>query len=302
MKPWINTFIISAALMISSGGCRDRPYGSASPPDPSGAPGERVISLAPSLTEMIAAIGAGDQLVGRSSACDYPPEIMEAVPAVGGFGEPSLEALLARNPSLVVDVALADKTLEHRMRTAGLRRIHIPCEKLDDIPDALRRLGDLLHRPAEAETLAAGLESALADLRTASADDASKRPLVFVELWSDPLMTIGRTSYIAECIRLAGGENLGDEQNRDYYYISHERIIERNPDVILVFYMAGASPADQIAGRIGWEDVAAVRQRRIYADFDHDTILRPGPRVLQGIEQLRASITARGTSAMEAQP
>lgn len=251
----------------------------------------RVISLAPNLTEMIVALGAGDQLVGRSSACDFPAAALKNVPIVGGFGEPSVEALLAQRPTLIVDVALADRSLQTRMRQAGLRREHIPCHRLDDIPAALRTLGELLQREQAAHDLARTFEEDLDRLRRRSErlPDAG-RPLVFAELWAEPLMTVGRGSFISECIRLAGGRNLGDENDTEYYYLSQEHVVERNPDVILLLYMTKNQPVERVAARIGWESINAVRQRRVHGDLNPDLIMRPGLRIMRGIDQLRQAI------------
>lgn len=281
------TVMLLPLVFVLGGGCRE-----SSPPVPEAYEGgERVVSLAPSLTEMIVAIGAADSLVGRSSACDYPPGLLRHVPVVGGFGEPSLEALLALQPTLIVDVDLADKSLEHRLQKAGLRRERIPCSQLDDVPRALRRLGELLQRETEAEGLALTLERELDGLRLRAENiSPSQRPLVFVELWPEPLMTLGNLSFISESIRLAGGLNLGDEEDAEYYYISHERVIERNPDVVLLLYEAGDFATDRIAKRIGWDSLNAVKKDRIHTDLDHDTIMRPGPRLRQGIEQLNEII------------
>ncbi len=296
----MSSFTVISSLLLAAtclgSGCRKSP----ALPDTMTAGRQRVISLAPSLTEMIVAIGAADQLVGRSSACDYPPEALANVPVVGGFGVPSLEGLLIQKPTLIVDVALADKSLEQRMQSAGLRREHIPCNRLDDIPAAIRRLGDLLQRQEAAENLAAGIETEIGRLRearSAKADD--DLPLVFAEMWSDPLMTVGRRSFIAECIRLAGANHLGDETDAEYYYISQERVLERNPDILVMLYMTAAqAPFQRVSERIGWEALKAVQGGRIYSDFDPDTLLRPGPRILDGIAQLRAVI-ADGTAHAE---
>jgi len=108
--------------------------------------GERVVSLAPSVTEIVCAVGGAGLLVGRTSACDYPPEIVSKVPIIGGFGAPSLERLIAIRPTLVLDVDLADDTLAAQLQAAGLRRERVRCRGLADIPDALLQVGALLHR------------------------------------------------------------------------------------------------------------------------------------------------------------
>ncbi len=287
--------LLAALILFLCGGCGEL---EAPPPDIDVGSDPRVISLAPNLTEMIIAIGAGDRLVGRSSACDYPAAALKDVPVVGGFGEPSMETLLAQQPTLIVDVALADQSLQQRMRQAGLRREHIPCGQLDEIPAALRTLGRLLQREQSAQTLAAQLDDQLSRLRRqAESIPDSERPLVFAELWAEPLMTVGRRSFISECIRLAGGRNLGDERDEEYYYLSHERVVERNPDVILLLYMTQEKPVDRIATRIGWESVNAVRHRRIHDELDPDLIMRPGPRIVRGITQLHRTIAGPDTAA-----
>ncbi len=289
-----------AAWIVVAAGCRDR--GPEARTADSGN-GPRVISLAPNLTEMIVAIGAGDALVGRSSACDVPAAALADVPVVGGFGEPSLEALLSREPTLVVDVDLADQSLQHRMRQAGLRREHIPCNRLDDIPKALRSLGRLLDRESAAEELARTFENELAMLREqAAALPDAQRPLVFIELWSDPLMTVGGDSFISECVYLAGGKNFGDEQDSEYYYLSHEQIVARDPEVIVLLFMTEPGAAPRVAERIGWSGIRAVRDGRIHGDVDPDLLTRPGPRILHGIAHLRRVLAMDPAPAGELSP
>jgi iron complex transport system substrate-binding protein len=115
---------------------------------------------------------------------------------------------------------------------------------------------------------------------------------VLVVIWNDPLITAGAKSYLSELVGIAGGRNIGDELEKDYYQVSAEWVVARDPEVILCFYMApgGNSPRADILKRVGWSQVAAVRQARVYDRFNNDVILRPGPRVLAGIEALRKAI------------
>jgi len=251
-------------------------------------PAERVVSLAPNLTEMICALGAADQLVGRTSACDYPPAPLKTVPVIGGFGAPSLELVLRQRPTLVLDVALEDEALGRRLTALGLRRQRIPCRTLDDIPAALRTLGRLLHRAPAAEALAARFAADLARLRRAAADSPRRRPRVYAEIWSDPLMTCGRRTFLAELIALAGGQNLGDAADRDYYPLSAEWVLLQQPECILCLYDAPpGDPAGRFRARSGWARLPAVRQGRVYGGFDNAVLLRPGPRALEGVRRLR---------------
>lgn len=250
----------------------------------------RVVSLAPNLTEIVYAIGAGPHLVGRTTACDFPSQEVARVPAVGGFGEPSMELLLAARPDVILDVALSDTSTARKMAAAGLQRSHIPCSHLDEIPVAIRTVGRLVGRDSEAEAVAGDMRRQIDALRAESAT-RTNRPTVLVEIWGDPVMTAGRGSFISELVGLAGGRNMGDEVDTEYYAVSAEWVVSRNPDIILCLYMAQTgTPRQQVATRQGWDTVAAVRTGRVYDGFDNNMILRPGPRVLQSIDVLRRRI------------
>ncbi|MCX7007506.1 MAG: helical backbone metal receptor [Kiritimatiellaeota bacterium] len=252
---------------------------------------ERVISLAPNLTEIICAIGAADQLVGRTSACDYPPEPLKKVPVIGDFGVPSLEKLVVARPTLVVDVALEDEAIGRQIAKLGLRRERVACRTLDDIPVAIRRLGVLLHREASAEPLAKQIADGIAAART-NLVAQKKAPLVYAEFWSDPPMTCGKKTFLAELITLAGGRNLGDVSERDYYAISTEWLVARQPDIVLCFYMDDAQLLpERIDARAGWSVLPAVKHKKIYGGFDNNLLLRPGPRALEGLRVLQNCFT-----------
>ena len=254
--------------------------------------GERVVSLAPSVTEIVCAVGGGDLLVGRTSACDYPPLTVARIPVIGGFGAPSLERLIAARPTLVLDVDLEDESLAKQLQAAGVRRERIRCKSLDSIPDALLQTGALLHREHAARSLADSLRTQIAALRR---DDAgvTNRPSVYVEIWNDPLTTVGRNTFISDLVHLAGGRNIGDEVEREYYTVSPEWVLARDPDVILCFYMTpDAGVRDQVLRRSGWQHLGAIRRGAVHDGFDNNVLLRPGPRVLEGIKAIHESLAA----------
>lgn len=255
--------------------------------------GPRIVSLAPNLTEIVFAVGAGDLLVGRTSACDYPAGVVDHIPIVGGFGAPALDRLLQTHPTLVLDVALEDEAVGKLMDRLGIRRVRVPCATVDDIPRAILQVGQLAGRHAQACALAEELDRRLKDLRAQAATRAvDAAPAVFAEIWSDPLMTVGRKSFIAELIRLAGGRNIGDEiAERDYFPISGEWVIKHDPEIVLCLYMTPKMGAcERLAARQGWQVMRAIRANRVYGGFDNNLILRPGPRVLEGIAALRQCI------------
>lgn len=255
--------------------------------------GVRVASLAPSITEIICAIGGTPKLVGRSSACDYPPEIAGEIPVIGHFGRPSLEALLASDTTLVLDSALADESMARKMQQVGLQSRRIDCKKLDDIPSAIREIGSLLDLEENAEALAAGIEKDLQELRSRSNTTAG-RPGVYIETWNDPLWTTGNNTHLSEMIHLAGGRNIADDIEKEHFQVSPEWVVARNPDIIICLYMARKDKVkSSVMKRTGWKSVNAVKNKRVYDGFDNDIMLRPGPRIIQGIEIIRKCITGR---------
>ena len=254
--------------------------------------GPRVVSLAPSLTEMIYAIGAGEQLVGRTSACDWPKEALK-VPVIGQFGRPSLELLASIRPDIVVDVDLDGEKTGDRITALGLKREHIRCRTPDDVPAALRRLGQLTGHEAKADSLAGVIERGLATCKKEAAA-APRKTRVYLEIWDDPLWTGGRSSFTSAMVSYAGGENIGDAVEKEYFEISPEWVIRQNPEVIACMYMSKETPSvEVIRRRPGWSGIAAVRNGKVYGSFDNNIYLRPGPRVLEGIAGLKRLLENR---------
>lgn len=249
-----------------------------------------IVSLAPSITEMVYAIGAGDQLIGRTSACDYPASALE-VQIVGAFGRPSLEMLTSLEPDIVLDADLSDEQMGNRIEKQGIRRQRLTINTPDDIPDALRTIGRVTGNTERADSLASAIENGLQVFRAKTAEKAS-RPKVYLEIWDDPLWTGGSQSYTSALIGYAGGFNIGDSVPKEYFEISPEWVITENPDIIACMYMSRSISARQkVMARPGWEHINAVRNEKVYDHFDNSVFLRPGPRVLEGIAKLQEIIT-----------
>ena len=279
--------ILATAALLGAG-CRR-----AAPSAPAAGAEPRVVTLAPNLTELVCAVGAGDRLVGRTSVCNYPPEIVARVPVVGDFGVPSIERILELKPTVLLEVDMADASTPARLRQLGIAVVHVPCIRLDDIPNAIFLVGLNVGRAREAAQMAADLRNKIVALRAAAAGAHGPRPRVYVEIWNDPMSTVGKNSFLAELVRMAGGDNVGDVAEQDYYQVSSEWVVARNPEIVLCFYMGGAKAVEaSIVNRAGWSRVAAVKNRRVYSGFDNDVMLRPGPRVLTGISALQRVIKA----------
>jgi len=251
----------------------------------------KIISLAPSITEMIYAIGAEKQLIGRTSACDWPKGV-EKIQVVGAFGKPSLEVLASLSPDLVIDTDLADENMGSKIIELGFQRERLAISVPGDIPPALRRLGKLTGNPEKADSLALVIEDSLKQFLNL-ADSLTSSPNVYLEIWDDPLWTGGRNSYVSALIAYAGGKNIGDSVQKEYFEVSPEWVIQQNPDIILCMYMSRQEDViEKVVSRPGWEHINAITLGNIHDNFDNSIFLRPGPRVLEGVEQLRHILDA----------
>ncbi len=280
---WVS---LLAVLLLTAGCTRT------GAPAPADVAGVRVVSLAPSLTEIVAGVGGADRLVGRTDVCNYPPAVVRHVPIVGAFGRPFLEAVAAQKPTVLLDVGLEDETQAASLASLRIARRHIPCQHLDDVPAAIRAVGGIVARQHAADALAQKIATVIRERRaTLAQTPAAKRPLVFAVIWSDPLIVAGRNSFVSELVTLAGGRNLGDDLPRDYAEVSMEWVLERNPDIVLcLFHDASQHARQAVMARAGWQTLRAVQTGQVYDAFDLDTILRPGPRVLDGLNQMQRAI------------
>ena len=287
---WVAAAMAAGLALLAPLGCGRAPAGG------DGAAVPRVVSLAPNLTEILFAIGAGTNLVGRTDVCTWPPEAA-AVPVVGSFGRPSVEAVLRQRPTLVLTADLEDERILDPLTRAGIAHRRIVCGTLDDIPAAIREVGRLVRAGIAADAVAGRLAGELARLRAEAGAAADARPRAFAEIWGDPLMTAGRRSFVAELVRLAGCDNLGDAVDGEHVTVSPEWVIIRDPAIIFCLYMSeGTQAVQRVAGRVGWQAVSAVRRGTVYDGFNTDLLFRPGPRVLEGIAALRACVArSRGT-------
>ena len=273
-----------ATLFLLSGCGRQSP-----PPQPPTGTTVRIVSLAPSLTEIICAIGAEDCLVGRSSACQAPAGIVKRVPVAGDFGAPVLETLAKLAPHVVVTVDSEDGSTGAAVRQMGIQYERVNCRTLDDIPRAIRRIGQLLNREKPAQELAGKIETELAALRREP--KPAKPARVFLEVWGDPLMTAGKTAFLSELIELAGGQNVMGDVNRDFFPVAPETVLGRNPDVIILLEARDVAAAQKtISQRAGWSEMNAVRNGRVCAGLDRGTLEVPGPRVLESVRILRGCL------------
>jgi len=252
-------------------------------------PAQRVASLAPSNTEILFAMGAGNQVVARDSFSDFPEQANQITNVGGGFGEIDTESLVSMQPDLVLLAEINPVEQVQTLEDLGFKVFYLNNPKdLEGMYENLRIVALLVGHESEAETLIEGLQARVAEIDRKVAN-VSDRPLVFYELdGTDPNApwTSGPGTFIDLLLARAGGDNLGNSLEGAWVQISVEELIAKNPDIILLgdFTYGGVKPEDVIA-RPGWGTITAVQNQRVYP-FDDNMVSRPGPRMVDGLEAL----------------
>jgi len=250
---------------------------------------QRILSLAPSNTEILFAIGAGDQVVGRDSFSDYPQEALALSDVGGGFGELNTEAIVSLQPDLVLAAEITPPEQILALENLGMTVFALknPVE-FEELFNNLKTVGVLTGRESEAQILSDALLSRLQVVES-TISAANGHPLVFYELdVTDPNApwTSGPGTFIDTMIRRAGGENLGSALQGFWIQVSLEELIRLDPDVIILgdYTLGGVTP-EMVAQRVGWEGLKAVKEGHVYI-FDDNLVSRPGPRLLDGLEAM----------------
>jgi len=252
---------------------------------------ERIVSLAPANTEILFALGLGDKVVGVTRYCDYPPEVIEKVNAgeitiIGGYANPDVEKIIALEPDLVIAESQGlQGEVVNTLERNGITVIGLDPKNVSQILQNIILVGKATGKEIEAENLANELNQRIDEI-TNKIKNIAHRPKVYFELWYDPLMSIGPGTWINELIEMAGGENIFSDANSPYPIISSEAVIERNPEIIVITlgYMGGVGKSG-IKNRPGWNSIDAVKNDKIY-EIDENIVYRPGPRIVDGLEQL----------------
>lgn len=232
----------------------------------------RIVSLNPTTTELLFAIGAGSRLVGRTH-WDTSPDSARLVPDLGPGLQPDVEAVLATHPDLVVLYASADdRAAAVQLRAAGVRTLALRINTIDDFRRATRLLGRVVHDTARAATVVDTVDRTLARVRQATA--GLPRPRVFWHVWDAPLITVGGGSYMSQLLAIAGGDNIYAALPDVSPQISMEDLVRRDPDVILT----GSSGAAIIRRTPAWRALRAVREGRVLV-VDTMIVGRPSVRL-----------------------
>ena len=257
---------------------------------------KRVVSISPSTTEAVFAVGAGATLVGRSRYCDFPLEVKK-LPQVGGYVDPSLEAILALQPDLVIgDRGPAGSAIADRLAARGIGTYFPETTSFAAIDAMIVGIGDRTGHAADARRVTESMSARLARIEKVVAPLPKTRVLLVFGL--APLSVTGPGSFADEMIRRAGGTNVITEGGM-YPAIGVERVLALDPDVIVNAAMMEERASDRLSKDApGWSRVRAVQTDRVTSITD-EAILRSGPRIIDGLAMLARALHPEAVRELE---
>jgi iron complex transport system substrate-binding protein len=269
--------IAAAIAAIAFAGCA-RPAARARPaPD-----GERIVSLAPSVTEILFAIGAGPRVAGVSQFCDYPPAAAR-LPKVGSYVAPNIEAIAGLRPTLVIGpAALSNVRAARAFAQMGISTIMIDDDSIAGIEAGIQRVGDRVGRGAEARRVVAGIQAKMAAVEERLRGVPPRSVLMVVG--HQPMVVVGRATFLGELLALADARNIADATPRPWPRLSLEYVIASGPGVILDGQM-GSDPHAPDSFWTRYPSIPAVRDGRVFS-YPRDPTLHPGPRIALTLELL----------------
>ncbi len=248
----------------------------------------RIVSLSPSITETVFAIGAGELLYGRTDFCNYPEEALQ-IESVGGFDGKtlSLEKIIALKPTIVLGVYAMHDFMENALKASGIPLYLSRVNTIEDVYNEILYVGQISGYLQGAQELVSQMKEKITKVQSYTEKKSAVKK-VYWEVDSSPYISVGNKTYINERINIAtGGQNIFSDLNSEYPVVSEETIIARNPDVIIM----PVYTKEEMTGfdnnihfqRKNWENVLAVKNDSVYRIFS-DYISRTGPRIVLGIE------------------
>lgn len=243
---------------------------------------ERIVSTAPSNTEILFALGLGERVVGVTEYCDYPQEAKEKE-KIGGFSTVDIEKIVGLNPDLILAAELTGMENIERLEELGMTVVVLQPKDVEDILNDIRLAGKITGATSEA----AALESDMKERIRAAREKIKglEKPEVIYIVWHDPLMAAGSGTFISDLIDMAGGVNVAGNVE-DYKAISLEVVLERDPEVIITPTGMGEQPIyDYVVSQERLSEVSAVKNGRVYK-IDQNIVNRAGPRIVDAFEEI----------------
>ena len=247
---------------------------------------QRIVSFGPSITEILFALGLEEKVVGVTNYCDYP-EAAKLKPQIGDAYNPSLEKIVELEPDLVL--TLKQEQLNNQLDTLGVKFVVLDPEDIDGILEDIELVGKITGTEEQAEALVEDMQDSISQI-IALMEDVPKVSVFFIVDATDPTLpwTAGSGSFIDALITMAGGENVAGETQGAWVQFNLEQIVSSDPEVIIIQTMTGSIPTISKEGleeHSSWGQMTAVKQDKIRF-INGDLVSRPGPRIVQGLEEM----------------
>lgn len=244
-------------------------------------PAKKVVSLAPANTEIVFAVGGGSKLVGVTTYCDYPEEAKQ-IEKIGDFANPNVEKIISRKPQLVLATGGVQKGVVDRLTKFNIKVFVIDPKNFEGLYTDIEKVGKIIGQEAEAKRVVEEMKAKVEEIKNKIPKQA--KPRVFFEIYSQPLMTAGKNTFIDDMLMIAGAENIGAAAGEGYPQFSEEQLVKENPDVYLAAKGSMNRPED-IKKRTGYSDLKAVKEGKVFV-IDDNLVTRPGPRLVDGLMEV----------------
>lgn len=250
----------------------------------------RIVSLSPSHTEVLFALGLGDRIVGVTTYCDYPEEALDK-PKIGGFSTPSVEKIIEARPDMVLAGDM------HQQAVTALEAVNIKVlvfspNTMEEIFSTITAIGRAAGEQQTTQNLVGSLQQRVSGVAAKIAQAQGPKPRVFYEVWHEPLMSASQNTLIGELITLSGGENIIGASADLYPMINEEIILDKNPDIMMHSYGHGDNEnptVEQILNRPGWQHLNFVQNKKVVG-LEANLVNRYGPRSVDALELVAQAI------------
>ncbi len=245
---------------------------------------KRIISLAPSITEILFALDINEEIVGITSFCDYPKAALSK-PKIGGFVNPSIEKIVSLKPDLVIGIGEGNRRETiYRLGNLGLSVYCVNPKGFDGVMRTIQNIGEIVGRQDESEKIIRNMFGKMERIVTLT--KPLPRPLVFFQVGYDPIVTVGRGTLGNDLIRLAGGRSISENESMNYPLYSIETIISKAPEIIIISSMERKRNYLNLVKKWqNWETIPAVKRNAIYV-VNSNLVDRPTPRIVEGLEAM----------------
>jgi cobalamin transport system substrate-binding protein len=247
-------------------------------------PAKRIVSLAPSITEILFTLGLDDEIAAITNFCDYPEAVLNK-PRIGGFVNPDIEKIVSLKPDLIIGIRDGNRIdIVDRLNDSGLPVYLIDPKGFDGVMQTIKNIGDVVGREKESKKMRKEMISKRESITTLT--QSLSKPKVFFQLGDAPMVTVGKGTLADDLIRLAGGRSISENESVSYPVYSIETVLLKAPEIIIMTSMDSKKNSPYLVKKWeSWKSIPAVRMNRIYV-IDSNLVDRPTPRIVEGLEAL----------------